>query len=330
MQYNFENIDELIAKRLTGEINDDEQAILIQWLQTSEANQLYFDQMQQLWQKSVIAQAVLDDAPDVEAALNRTKAKIRQATSGGKAKRIGINPWWLGMAASLALLATAIWFFQSRGETAVTVYASQENTRLDTLSDGSTIALNQHSSLTTAFDKKNRHIKMHGEAYFEVTKDPEKPFIIEVRAVEVTVVGTRFNVDNHSDSTKVVVSVEEGRVKVQIGTQIIYLNAGEQATIDCSNGEILRSSLPPAGNVKAWFDRRFIFDDVPLSEVIPILEKAYNVQIELKNKNLGNCRLHSRFNNEPISRVLSLISETFSLKIESNNSHYLLDGPGCD
>jgi len=330
MQYNFENIDELIAKRLTGEIGDAEQVILMQWLQTSEVNQQYYDQMQQLWQKSVSAQTVLEKNPDIEAALNRTKSKIRQASSGGKAKRIGINTWWLGMAASLALLAAAIWFFQSKGDTSAAIYTTLENTQLDTLSDGSTIALNQHSGLTTAFDKKARRIKMHGEAYFEVTKNPEKPFIIEVKEVEVTVVGTRFNVDNHSDSTKVVVSVEEGRVKVQIGTQIIFLNAGEQASIDCSNGAILRSSLPPAGNVKAWFDRRFIFDDVPLSEVIPILEKAYDVQIELKNKNLGNCRLHSRFNNEPISRVLSLIAETFSLKIESNNSRYLLDGLGCD
>ncbi|MDO8368526.1 MAG: FecR domain-containing protein [Saprospiraceae bacterium] len=329
MQYTFENIDELIAKRFAGEIGEAEDAILDRWLSASEANQQYFGQMQRLWQKAAFAQGVLSRPLDVDAALARTKSKIQQIPAQGKAKKVFMNPWWIGIAASIMLLAAAIWFFQGSSSETPVLLATIENTVRDTLSDGSRVALNQHSSLSTEFSKKQRRIKMRGEAYFDVAKNPEKPFVIEVQKVEVTVVGTRFNVDNRSDSTKVVVSVEEGRVKVQIGRQIEFLNAGEQATIDCSSGEILRSQLLPSGNVKAWFDRRFVFDDVPLSEVIPILEKTYNVQIELKNKDLGTCRLHTRFNNESIERIMSLIAETFSLQIESNNGRFSLDGAGC-
>lgn len=330
MQYTFENIDELIAKRFTGEILDAEDAVLENWLAASEANRQYFGQMQQLWQRSATAQLTFEQPLDLEAALIRTKSKIKQIPFRGKAKTIAINAWRIGIAASIVLITAAIWFFQSPGAEPTATLATLENTLRDTLNDGSTVALNQHSSLSANFSKHSRRIKLRGEAYFEVTKNPEKPFSIEVKQVEVTVVGTRFNVDNRSDSSKVVVSVEEGRVRVQIGSQIIFLNAGEQASIDCSSGQILRSNLPPSGNVKAWFDRHFVFDDVPLSEVIPILERAYNVRIELKNKDLGNCRLRTRFNDESISRVLSLIAETFSLKIDSDNGRYLLDGAGCE
>jgi len=330
MQYTFENIDELIAKRFAGEIGEAEEVALETWRSSSEANHQYFEQMQRLWQKANLAQSALSHPLDVEAALARTKSKIQQIPPKGTARVVPMAYWRYGIAAAITLLVGAFWFFQQNSPTSTVQLAATENTLRDTLSDGSMVALNQHSSLSTAFSKKHRRIRMRGEAYFEVAKNPEKPFVIEVAQVEVTVIGTRFNVDNRSDSTKVIVSVEEGKVKVQIGRQIIFLNAGEQATIDCSNEQIIRSKLLPSGNVKAWFDRKFVFDDVPLSEVIPILENAYNVKIELKNKDLGNCRLHAPFNNEPIERVLDLIAETFSLKVTSSSGIYLLDGAGCD
>ena len=330
MQYTSENIDELIAKRFAGEIGEAEETVLDTWRTSTKANQQYFEQMQQLWQKANLAQSALSRPLDIEAALTRTKSKIQQVPTQGKAKKLVMNYWLAGIAASILLLTAAILFFQNSGGETPVMLATLENTVRDTLSDGSSVALNQNSSLSTAFSNKKRSIKLQGEAYFEVAKNPEIPFVIEVKQVEVTVIGTRFNVDNRSDSTKVVVSVEEGKVKVQIGRQIIFLNAGEQATVDCSNEQIVRSSLLPSGNIKAWLDRRFVFDDVPLSEVIPILEKVYNVQIELQNKDLGNCRLHAPFNDESIERVLGLIAETFSLKVTSNNGHFLLEGAGCE
>ena len=330
MQYTFENIDELIAMRLAGEIGESENSLLEKWLSDSEANQQYFGQMQRLWQKTALVQGDFSQTIDVEAALTRTRTKIQQTAVKGKARIVNMRPWLTGIAASILLAAAAIWFFQHPGLEKPVVLATFENSFRDTLSDGSAVALNAHSSISATFDKKKRHVKMRGEAFFEVAKNPDKPFIIDVNRVEVTVIGTRFNIDNRSDSTKVVVSVEEGRVRVQFGSQIVFLNAGEQASVDCSSGAILRSNVLPAGNVKAWFDRRFVFDDVPLSEVIPILEKVYSVKIDLKNIDLGNCRLFTRFNDEPIERVMLLIAETFSLTIESSKGRYLLDGSGCE
>ncbi|MBL7828858.1 MAG: FecR domain-containing protein [Saprospiraceae bacterium] len=327
MEYTFD-IDEIIAKRLTGEINPEENKWLEEWLNLSNANRLYLQQMEGVWSQSAAAQTTLTKPLDVEAALHQTKLKIKQTSARKSSGFLNIPIKYWAVAATVSLLAAALWFFQNTYPENVQL-TTNDQTLQDTLSDGSMVALNHHSSLSTTFDQKSRKVKLRGEAYFNVTPAPAKPFEITVKRVLVTVVGTRFNVDNRSDSTKVVVSVEEGKVKVQSGSKVIYLTAGEQATIDCFTNEITLSQVPKSGNVKGWLDRRFVFDDVPLSEVIPIINDAYGVRIELKNPALGECRLHTRFNDEPIQRIIELIADTFSLKIEARNGRIILDGTGC-
>lgn len=326
MEYTFE-IDELIAKRLAAETDAGEDAQLDQWLRESPDHQRYFAQMQRLWQQAELGQQVLPRALDVEAALARTKEKLQQPAQ--KARIVRFPAMWMAAAAVFVLLAAALWFFHSPADETPVMIAATETRVQDTLSDGSVVALNQQSLLSATFSKNSRRIKMRGEAYFQVAHNPEKPFVIDVKQVEVTVIGTKFNIDNRSDSSKVVVSVEEGKVKVSSGGEVIYLTMGEQASIDCVTGTILRSKLPVSGNVKGWFDRRFVFDDVPLSEVLPILEKAYDVRIELKNKDLGKCRLTTRFPDVSLEQAIAVIAETFSLQVENIQGRYLLNGAGC-
>jgi len=328
MEYTFD-IDQIIAKRLTAEIDARENALLENWLGKSADNRQYFDQMERLWQQAQLGKNTLPRPLDVEAALLRTKGKIAEKSRPGRGRIIGFGFWWIAAAAAMVLLLSAVWFFQSGSGDKQVIMASTDQTLNDTLNDGSQVTLNQHSSLTANFSKHSRRINMKGEAYFQVAHDPAKPFVIDVKQIQVTVIGTKFNIDNSSDSTKVLVSVEEGKVKVQSGTEIIYLVAGEQVSIDCQSGTLKRSTLPPSGNIKGWFDRRFVFDDVPLSEVLPVLEKAYHVSIELKNQELGKCRLHTHFNDESIEQIMVVIAETFSLQIENKNGRYLLDGAPC-
>jgi ferric-dicitrate binding protein FerR (iron transport regulator) len=328
MEYKFD-IDELIAKRLATEIGDQELVLLEKWLAESPDNRFYFSQMERLWQQSEIGKGALPRALDVEAALAKTKSSIQLQPTNRRAIRIRLGSRWMAAAAALLLLVSAIVFFDPFNRTTIQEIAALTTIQQDTLSDGSVVALNQYSNLTASFSKNTRRIKMRGEAYFQVVPNPEKPFVVDVQQVKITVIGTKFNVDNRSDSSKVIISVEEGKVRVQSGDQVLYLTVGDQATIDCVTGLISRKALQQASNMKGWIDRRFVFDDVPLSEVIPILENVYQVQIALKNKELGNCLLHARFNDEPIEQVLDVIKQTFSLQIENNNGRYQVDGAGC-
>lgn len=319
-------IDELIAKQLTGEIAAEEARFLEKWLTESIDNRQYFNQMQQLWEKSFPLE--LPRQPDVEAALMRTKAKLKQKPVKGLFATM--NFWRYAAAAAILLLLGTFWLLQQNAQSLDIQLTATNNSLQDTLSDGSIISLNQYSSLNAAFSKKSRRVKMRGEAYFEVAHNPEKPFIIDVQQVEVTVVGTKFNIDNRSDPDWVVVSVEEGKVRVKSGTQTEFLLAGEQARINVQQGTFLRNQTKPSDNESAWANRKFIFDDTPLAEVIPLLEKIYKVKINLSNKTLEQCRLYVHFNNEPIERILLVIADTFSLEIKQINGVYFLDGSGCE
>jgi ferric-dicitrate binding protein FerR (iron transport regulator) len=326
MNYSAEYIDELIAKYLTDELLPQEAAALSAWLKESPENRLYFDQMKHIWEQSEAGVQTLPYQPDVETALINTRKKIKQQKSWSA--RLFTGPR-LAIAAALALALTAVWFLIQPSPGNQLTLAANTQPLLDTLTDGSSIALNQHSRLSANFSQRHRKIKLQGEAFFAVAPDPQKPFVIEVREVFVTVLGTKFNVDNLSDSNQVVVSVEEGRVKVQSGSQVVYLLAGEQAKIDCVSGQITRKNILATENIKGWFERRFVFDDVPLADVIAMLEDAYGVKISLKNPELGKCLLRTRFNNEPIERVILVIAETFSLKISNVNGQFQLDGSAC-
>lgn len=329
MEYTHD-IDELIAKQLSGEIAPEEKVLLEKWRSESSDNSLYFNQMQQIWARTELGKQNLPGPLDVEDALARTKVKLQAAGAPAKAKVLWLNVWRVGIAASIVLMLGAIWLFQRDSGQPTVLLATTENTLRDTLSDGSMVSINQHSSVSASFSRKARRVKMSGEAYFEVAPNPEKPFIVEVQQVEVTVVGTKFNVDDQSDPGRVIVSVEEGKVQVRMGRQTELLLAGEQASIDGQSGQITKKQQKPSSNVSAWANRRFVFDETPLSEVIPLLEKTYQVKINLANKDLARCRLHVRFNNEPIERILLVIAETFSLELKTSNGQYTLDGPGCE
>lgn len=326
----LDHIDELIAKKLAGELAPGEAEQLDGWLASSAGNRLYFDQMQRIWQTSELGKEALPNPVDLDLALAKTREKIRRSTStpaGWSVRRFA-----LPAAAVLALVLAAVWFFRHNGDGRSVEWATNTQPMQDTLMDGSVIALNRHSSLTALLDGKKRRVSLNGEAFFHVAKNPDQPFTVAVKTVEITVVGTQFNVDNRSDSTKVIVTVEEGKVKVESGGQVVFLAAGEQAVIDCGSNKILKYGVAPpnsTANIKGWVDHRFVFDDVPLAEVVAVLQKAYDTKITLENPALAQCRLRARFNDEPIDRVMQLIAETFSLTLKQHEGGYRLDGQSC-
>lgn len=318
-------IDEQIAKFLAGESSPDEVSSLQQWLAESADNQLYFNQMQKLWNDA--SPTPLPRPLDVEQALARTKNKIAAGSKPVSARRIPIQ--WMAIAASLVLLIGAFWFFHQDTALPVESVAAADAPVEQKLSDGSVISVNQFSQVAARFSNHKRSVQLNGEAYFAVASNPERPFVVEVKNVSVTVLGTKFNVDNRSNTQKVIVSVDEGKVKVASAQGEKQLLAGDQAIINLTTGLIEVRQTTPAENVSAWASRKFAFEDTPLSKVIPELEKVYQVKIHLSNPALEQCRLHVRFDQESIEHIMLVIAETFSLKLRVINGQYYLEGDAC-
>ncbi len=323
------DIDELLAKQLAGEAEPDEARTVETWLRESEANQEYFDGLQQLWQQVPKARAQPTRVVDMETALRKVKAQIQESPIP-RARIVPMRFWMQAAAAVLVLVVAAVWFFRTPQPSQPLQIAATDTTLTDTLTDGSVVVLNRNSGLRIAenFNRKERRMRLSGEAYFQVAHDTTRAFVVEVGSLEVQVMGTAFNVDGHSDLNNVTVTVNTGKVRLRTATQTELLTAGQQAVYENTTGKITRLTQADP-NVLAYKNRRFVFDGVPLREVVQQLSDVYDIDISLKNKALENCPLTAPFDNLALDEVLNIIALSFDLTIERSNGKVVLDGAGC-
>ena len=301
------NIDALLAKQLAAESTPEEDAAIQRWLEASPENRQHLSDLVWLWERSAAGLAQPPRAVDTEAALLRVKKSMR-----GKGRIIPLyrqGAFWLRAAAAvLALAVAAVYWWQSGQKPEPVQIVAAEAISVDTLSDGSVVTLQQHSglTLTSDFNRRERRLRLRGEAYFEVAPDAARPFVVEVRDLEVQVVGTAFTVDQVRDTAKIVVTVSEGKVQVRKKEQALLLSAGEQATYDLRSERLFRTT--PEQGTPVFKNRVLRFDATPLRVVVEEIKKAYNVEISIKNKQLENCPLTARYNNLPLERVLELVA----------------------
>jgi len=161
------------------------------------------------------------------------------------------------------------------------------------LSDGSRIDLNTASRLTVDFDRSRRQVRMKdAEAYFDVAKDPRRPFVIEAGHSQIRVVGTAFDVKNRDG--QLVVCVERGIVDVQpspsTGSKHYRLRPGQALSYDPSTG-LINVSLVEKGEASSWRTGRLIYRDQPLSVVVADLNRQFGRPIRLANAQTGKVRL---------------------------------------
>jgi transmembrane sensor len=334
MNHYQHNIETLIAKHFTGEITPEESTWLTDWRNQNPENEAYFGELERLWQLAPLA----NDSPDwpirTADALQKVKQQIAfNASQQPQARKISMS-FWFRAAAIFIGIAAALFFLRPQSPPGDTyMVSSREFILADTLKDGSVVTLNRNSGLqlASAFNQKERRMHLQGEAFFEVQKDPQRPFIVEASGLEVIVVGTVFNVDESSSPDLVTVSVDEGKVRLQARGAGILLVAGEMGQYNKKTGVISRINRQNGQNPGAYKNKVFEFESTSLQEVIRQLNLAYGANISLKNAELEKCTLTARYNNLPIQRVLQLIAESFSFKTtQTGKQEWVIDGTGCN
>ncbi|GGH30558.1 DUF4974 domain-containing protein [Sphingobacterium alkalisoli] len=155
-----------------------------------------------------------------------------------------------------------------------------------TLPDGTVAWLNAASSLRypTSFTGSKREVDLTGEAYFEVKSDPEKPFIVRSAGQEISVLGTEFNVNTYDGASRQVTTLIQGRValKNSISQQTQVLAPGQQAVV--SGAKTAIQHIEDALDYAAWKDGYIILDAVHLQDIIPQLERWYDVTFDDKSR----------------------------------------------
>ena len=182
------------------------------------------------------------------------------------------------------------------------------------LADGTQVWLNSATKLIFPqnFTGKERRVVLSGEAFFEVARDENKPFIVETSRMDVKVLGTRFNVNAYTDNEMVSTTLVDGSVEVASGTQKpITLVPGEQAYGEA--GELEKREV----NVRlytSWIDGRFMFNNVELEEIAKQISRWYDVEIFFTNENVKKIRFTGgmvKF--KPLDDLIRMIESTSSV-----------------
>jgi transmembrane sensor len=188
------------------------------------------------------------------------------------------------------------------------------------LKDGSLMKLNTNTMATTKFSRDQRLVELSdGEAFFDVVRDENRPFLVRALGGEARVLGTAFNVRNRRG--KVSVDVARGRVQVwklgrrESGTNgAVVLKANQGVSYkEWGNLGELRTSCTE--EVLAWQQDKLVFHSEPLSDVLKQLEDYYPVRLKLADSSLGGECLTGTFENRSLEEILGSIQIAFNLKV---------------
>lgn len=204
--------------------------------------------------------------------------------------------------------------------------------RMIVLSDGSRIWINSNSRVTVppVFAEEVRSVVLHGEAFFDIQHDPQRPFIITTGTVKTTVLGTSFNIRAFPEEKDITVTVKRGKVKVEAKNKEAHIiGANEQIRFNLPKEELYAAKVD-AMSVSKWTEEDLIFHDITMDEVEEILEERYAVEIQFDNQRLKQCRFTSTFfKNATIDEVLTSICMVNEASYDNDGGIITIYGKGC-
>ncbi|UZR96659.1 FecR family protein [Chondrinema litorale] len=236
------------------------------------------------------------------------------------------------IAAVVTLFILAAWVFYSKlkeepvqpKEIAYITKSTLKGQKLDlVLSDGTSIKLNSESEVLfpETFSKDRRIIYLKGEAFFDVARDENRPFIIHTDNLQTTVLGTSFNINAYPENKDIEVSVITGKVKVESeetpDTNTFLLTADEMVSFDKSSKELKKGLFNT--DLVAWRKGVLIFSGEPFNKIVEKLERWYGVEFQVKKKVILEKEFFGRYNNENLNNILETLSyaSKFNYKIEN-------------
>ncbi len=234
---------------------------------------------------------------------------------------------WMKVAATVAILAVlSVTVYLYNPSPSTVSIASTDQIVNVTFPDGSTGILNKNSSFSypEKFGKE-RNVSFTGEAYFDIQKSA-KPFIIDVNGVDVKVLGTAFNLVTTKNQVKLY--VDRGLVAFEKDGEQTQVPAGKEAIFNRANASVNIKNTPDE-NIMSWRSGIFNFDDTPLKKALPELADYYEVEFELSNGQLNECKITATFNKKTLKEVLETISTALNVKAVIKNDKVKISGQGC-
>jgi ferric-dicitrate binding protein FerR (iron transport regulator) len=319
------HILQLIIRYLQDDITDDERKFIADWIAESETNKTYFNDVKNLWNTS--GNVIDFDQINVD----EQWEKFKSSTIITKNKKQKSNSIYLKIAASIVVLLGLSFYVNSLLNAEITLMAKAGTENKFLLPDGSTVWLNNGSQLTYKkdFEGDSRELHLQGEGFFEVTKNNNKPFIVNTNATQTKVLGTSFNLKNDLKTKEVELVLVTGNVEFSSETHKEILVPGDRvkATV---NGELVKE-INKSPNFLSWKSGVLTFDKTFMHQVVKDIQSHYHKQLIIDNQELVNCTLTTTFNNESFEDVLETLKILFDLTYKQNDPNtIIMKGGNCN
>lgn len=201
------------------------------------------------------------------------------------------------------------------------------------LQDGSTVLLNNGSRLVypDTFNGKTREVTLVGEAYFDITHDESRPFIVHAGEVNTIVLGTAFNIKAYPSQKEIIVTVTRGKVKVGDSvTTYGIITPNESIAVNLASNKYLKEKVN-AEEIVEWKETYLVLDNVSMEEAAILINSKYFVNISFSKESIKRCRISATFlNNESLDQVLAVVAgvvnATYSIQ---PNDQVIINGEGC-
>ena len=328
------NIHQLIAKCFAEDISYEEMSQLRGWLDSSAENKMLFDDLKQEWDKLELPSA----SKDKTRVLNNVKERIR--TEDKKSEKIVRKLFygnWYKLAASVALtisLGSLAWYqisepfsiLNTLGYEVKECKAGEYSDLL--LADGSQIVMNGDSRVKY---KENlpgieRNIYLEGEAFFDIVRNEEKPFVINMSGANVKVLGTSFNVKAYPEDETMETSVLTGKVAftptkgvLKKGKESILLIPGKKGIINQNMNLVDKLDVDNQLDID-WMKKKLNFSNTALADLTKSLYRMYGVKFKLTDNSLRDLKITASFENEKLEEIMKILELTseFSYQVEEN------------
>jgi len=235
---------------------------------------------------------------------------------------------WLKIAAVVAILLSGSLYFLTGNKqeelvamNTITVPAGQRVNIV--LSDGTEVWLNSRSKFTypTSFSKKQREVYLSGEAFFDVTKNDKKKFIVHANTCKVEVLGTRFNVESYEATGEFSTSLLRGSVRITNSahpSQSVILKPNNIASV--KGGKLEVKPITDYDHYR-WTEGLICFKDAGFKQLMKRLEKSFDVRIIIENKNLKNYACSGKFRiSDGIDALLRILQKDTNFLVEKDEN----------
>ncbi|MBO6522526.1 MAG: FecR domain-containing protein [Balneolaceae bacterium] len=317
---------DLSVKKLSGTITGEELSELEAFISENDELLKVHEEAVTIWEKS--NKYVPKVSIDAETSWNSLQRRLKEKPQANVFSLSQFYKIAAAIAISIGLGVSAFNLWDTER------YVTNEGEKLEvSLADQSLITLNENSSLTISrvFNKEFRMVVFEGEAYFDITENPEKPFIIETNSTEIRVLGTSFNVDARSEKKSVEVDVTTGLVsltEIDNSSNQVVLSSGMKGIFNSESKELV-SLESENENFQAWRTEVLVFDDLKMPRVLSDIEEYFEIDISASNEDILNCTFTSTFSKPTVREVVEILSLTLDLEYQQVGDQYTLTGEGC-